>query len=212
MKYCSAAEMSWPTFLPPDVRKHVCLVQSPTMMMMHGFKYSFQWKWKLWCKNDHSHPLIVNHIAIAISVKNNCNIISLPDGSAFILTAPLHLFHQASFPGNLHLVLVLRPTSFFQRTVTDLGFRFSQEDFMLKMPVRQHTLSYQTCPPTPPPGTRHSPLTRPPPTTMAFRAYLASVNMNVCICFPGQMFCHQHTQRFQMYGTHVHYVCVYNKN
>ncbi|XP_076005159.1 proto-oncogene DBL [Genypterus blacodes] len=41
----------------------------------------------------------------------------------------------ASFPGNLHLVLVLRPTSFFHRTVTDLGFRFSQEDFMLKMPV-----------------------------------------------------------------------------
>ncbi|XP_026874958.2 proto-oncogene DBL isoform X2 [Electrophorus electricus] len=41
----------------------------------------------------------------------------------------------ASFPGNLHLVLVLRPTSFFQRTVTDLGFRFSQDDFMLKMPV-----------------------------------------------------------------------------
>ncbi|MBN3297508.1 MCF2 protein, partial [Amia calva] len=41
----------------------------------------------------------------------------------------------ASFPGNLHLVLVLRPTSFFQRTVTDIGFRFSQEDFMLKMPV-----------------------------------------------------------------------------
>ncbi|KTG43003.1 hypothetical protein cypCar_00005439 [Cyprinus carpio] len=40
-----------------------------------------------------------------------------------------------SFPGNLHLVLVLRPTSFFQRTVTDLGFRFSPEDFMLKMPV-----------------------------------------------------------------------------
>ncbi|XP_069049824.1 proto-oncogene DBL isoform X2 [Lepisosteus oculatus] len=41
----------------------------------------------------------------------------------------------ASFPGNLHLVLVLRPTSFFQRTVTDIGFRFSQEDFMHKMPV-----------------------------------------------------------------------------
>lgn len=52
----------------------------------------------------------------------------------------------ASFPGNLHLVLVLRPTSFFHRTVTDIGFRFSQEDFMLKMPVRQLLLSYQTCP------------------------------------------------------------------
>ncbi|XP_058252256.1 proto-oncogene DBL isoform X1 [Hemibagrus wyckioides] len=41
----------------------------------------------------------------------------------------------ASFPGTLHLVLVLRPTSFFQRTFTDLVFRFSQEDFMLKLPV-----------------------------------------------------------------------------
>ncbi|XP_063793486.1 proto-oncogene DBL isoform X2 [Pseudophryne corroboree] len=40
-----------------------------------------------------------------------------------------------SFPGNLHLVLVLRPTGFFQRTFTDIGFRFSQEDFVLKLPV-----------------------------------------------------------------------------
>ncbi|KAK2506146.1 hypothetical protein MC885_005562, partial [Smutsia gigantea] len=41
----------------------------------------------------------------------------------------------ASFPGNLHLVLVLRPTGFLQRTFTDIGFRLSQEDFMLKLPV-----------------------------------------------------------------------------
>ncbi|CAI9537385.1 unnamed protein product [Staurois parvus] len=40
-----------------------------------------------------------------------------------------------SFPGNLHLVLVLRPSGFFQRTFTDIGFRFSQEDFILKLPV-----------------------------------------------------------------------------
>uniref|UniRef100_A0A8C6R5M9 Mcf.2 transforming sequence n=1 Tax=Nannospalax galili TaxID=1026970 RepID=A0A8C6R5M9_NANGA len=40
-----------------------------------------------------------------------------------------------SFPGSLHLVLVLRPTNFLQRTFTDIGFRFSQEDFMLKLPV-----------------------------------------------------------------------------
>lgn len=46
---------------------------------------------------------------------------------------------QASFPGTLHLVLVLRPTSFFQRTFTDLVFRFSQEDFMLNLPVRPST-------------------------------------------------------------------------
>ncbi|XP_038306923.1 proto-oncogene DBL isoform X2 [Canis lupus familiaris] len=43
--------------------------------------------------------------------------------------------NAVSFPGNLHLVLVLRPTSFLQRTFTDIGFRFSQEDFMLKLPV-----------------------------------------------------------------------------
>ncbi|XP_044792710.2 proto-oncogene DBL isoform X4 [Bubalus bubalis] len=42
---------------------------------------------------------------------------------------------SSSFPGNLHLVLVLRPTSFLQRTFTDIGFRFSQEDFMLKLPA-----------------------------------------------------------------------------
>nr|KAF6435977.1 MCF.2 cell line derived transforming sequence [Rousettus aegyptiacus] len=43
--------------------------------------------------------------------------------------------NAASFPGNLHLVLVLRPTSFLQRTFTDIGFRFSHEDFMLKLPA-----------------------------------------------------------------------------
>ncbi|XP_075957748.1 proto-oncogene DBL [Anarhichas minor] len=45
-----------------------------------------------------------------------------------------------SFPGNLHLVLVLHPTGLFSSTPspsssTDLGFRFSQDDFLLKMPV-----------------------------------------------------------------------------
>eukprot|EP00064_Thunnus_orientalis_P015998 superscaffoldBa00003082_g16061 len=45
-----------------------------------------------------------------------------------------------SFPGNLHLVLVLRPTGLLSSTPspsssTDLGFRFSQDDFLLKMPV-----------------------------------------------------------------------------
>ncbi|XP_076774359.1 proto-oncogene DBL isoform X5 [Arvicanthis niloticus] len=43
--------------------------------------------------------------------------------------------NAASFPGSLHLVLVLRPTSFLQRTFTDIGFRFSQDDFMLKLPA-----------------------------------------------------------------------------
>ncbi|XP_030648444.1 proto-oncogene DBL [Chanos chanos] len=43
--------------------------------------------------------------------------------------------NATSFPGNLHLVLVLRPKSSLQTTGRDLGFRFSQDDFMLRMPV-----------------------------------------------------------------------------
>ncbi|TRY90484.1 hypothetical protein DNTS_012101 [Danionella cerebrum] len=61
-------------------------------------------------------------LAFGMNSLNSLSAVSVIDG-------------RASFPGNLHLVLVLRPTSFFQRTVTDLGFRFSQEDFVLKMPV-----------------------------------------------------------------------------
>ncbi|XP_075878479.1 proto-oncogene DBL [Nelusetta ayraudi] len=45
-----------------------------------------------------------------------------------------------SFPGNLHLILVLRPSGLLSSapspsSSTDLGFRFSQDDFLLKMPV-----------------------------------------------------------------------------
>ncbi|CAL8280172.1 unnamed protein product [Arctogadus glacialis] len=45
-----------------------------------------------------------------------------------------------SFPGNLHLILVLRPSDLISpapspSSSTDLGFRFSQDDFLLKMPV-----------------------------------------------------------------------------
>uniref|UniRef100_A0A8D3E5Y5 MCF.2 cell line derived transforming sequence b n=1 Tax=Scophthalmus maximus TaxID=52904 RepID=A0A8D3E5Y5_SCOMX len=47
---------------------------------------------------------------------------------------------NTSFPGNLHLVLVLQPGSLLgsapsPSSGTDLGFRFSQDDFLLKMPV-----------------------------------------------------------------------------
>lgn len=47
---------------------------------------------------------------------------------------------QTSFPGNLHLILVLRPSGLASAapspsSSTDLGFRFSQDDFLLKMPV-----------------------------------------------------------------------------
>ncbi|XP_054385249.2 guanine nucleotide exchange factor DBS isoform X3 [Pongo abelii] len=41
----------------------------------------------------------------------------------------------ASFPANLQLVLVLRPTGFFQRTLSDITFKFNRDDFKMKVPV-----------------------------------------------------------------------------
>ncbi|XP_062236458.1 guanine nucleotide exchange factor DBS isoform X6 [Platichthys flesus] len=38
-----------------------------------------------------------------------------------------------SFPGNLHLVLVLRPTTLLQRTLSDFLFKFSREEFKMKV-------------------------------------------------------------------------------
>ncbi|XP_040888161.1 guanine nucleotide exchange factor DBS isoform X3 [Toxotes jaculatrix] len=38
-----------------------------------------------------------------------------------------------SFPGNLHLVLVLRPTAFFQRTLSDFLFMFNKDEFRMKV-------------------------------------------------------------------------------
>ncbi|XP_027147610.1 guanine nucleotide exchange factor DBS isoform X2 [Larimichthys crocea] len=40
-----------------------------------------------------------------------------------------------SFPGNLHLVLVLRPTALLQRTLSDFLFKFNKDEFKMKVPV-----------------------------------------------------------------------------
>ncbi|KAI3366297.1 hypothetical protein L3Q82_009765, partial [Scortum barcoo] len=40
-----------------------------------------------------------------------------------------------SFPGNLHLVLVLRPTTLLQRTLSDFLFKFNKDEFKMKVPV-----------------------------------------------------------------------------
>ncbi|XP_051876970.1 proto-oncogene DBL isoform X2 [Pristis pectinata] len=40
-----------------------------------------------------------------------------------------------SCAGNLQLVLVLRPSGFLQRAISDISFRFSQDEFILKLPV-----------------------------------------------------------------------------
>ncbi|TRY92654.1 hypothetical protein DNTS_007701 [Danionella cerebrum] len=40
-----------------------------------------------------------------------------------------------SFPGNLQLVLVLRPTTLFQRTISDIFFKLNKDEFKMKVPV-----------------------------------------------------------------------------
>lgn len=47
----------------------------------------------------------------------------------------LHFHCQGSFPGNLHLVLVLRPTTLFQRTLSDFLFKFNKDEFKMKVCV-----------------------------------------------------------------------------
>ncbi|TRY92651.1 hypothetical protein DNTS_007701 [Danionella cerebrum] len=42
---------------------------------------------------------------------------------------------QGSFPGNLQLVLVLRPTTLFQRTISDIFFKLNKDEFKMKVPV-----------------------------------------------------------------------------
>ncbi|XP_014104178.1 PREDICTED: guanine nucleotide exchange factor DBS isoform X1 [Pseudopodoces humilis] len=41
----------------------------------------------------------------------------------------------ASFPGNLQLVLVLRPTGFFHRALSDIAFRFNKDELKMKVPI-----------------------------------------------------------------------------
>ncbi|XP_063160932.1 guanine nucleotide exchange factor DBS isoform X3 [Candoia aspera] len=40
-----------------------------------------------------------------------------------------------SFPGNLQLVLVLRPTGFFHRALFDIAFKFHRDDYKMKLPI-----------------------------------------------------------------------------
>lgn len=78
-----------------------------------------------------SHIAVYDYITILLLFK-----------SSWIMWKKLNMYWnitsllQMSFPGHLHLVLVLRPKTHLQTTGTDLGFRFSQDDFALKMPVR----------------------------------------------------------------------------
>ncbi|XP_073520499.1 guanine nucleotide exchange factor DBS isoform X7 [Phyllobates terribilis] len=41
----------------------------------------------------------------------------------------------ASFPGNLQLVIVLRPSGILQRTLSDIAFKLNKDDFKMKVPI-----------------------------------------------------------------------------
>lgn len=49
-------------------------------------------------------------------------------------------FFQGSFPGNLQLVLVLRPAALFQRALSDVLFRLNKDEFKMKVPVSVYVL------------------------------------------------------------------------
>uniref|UniRef100_H2S998 Guanine nucleotide exchange factor DBS-like n=1 Tax=Takifugu rubripes TaxID=31033 RepID=H2S998_TAKRU len=40
-----------------------------------------------------------------------------------------------TFPGNLQLVLVLRPSRFFQKAIADIGIKLHRDDFKMKVPI-----------------------------------------------------------------------------
>uniref|UniRef100_A0AAY4E9C9 MCF.2 cell line derived transforming sequence-like 2 n=1 Tax=Denticeps clupeoides TaxID=299321 RepID=A0AAY4E9C9_9TELE len=47
----------------------------------------------------------------------------------------LKQFVNGAFPGNLQLVLVLRPSRLIQRTIADIGIRLHRDDFKMKVPI-----------------------------------------------------------------------------
>ncbi|XP_039706498.1 putative guanine nucleotide exchange factor MCF2L2 [Pteropus medius] len=40
-----------------------------------------------------------------------------------------------AFPGNLQLIFILRPSSFIQRTITDIGIKYYRDEFKKKVPI-----------------------------------------------------------------------------
>lgn len=40
-----------------------------------------------------------------------------------------------AFPGNLQLILILRPSRFIQRTFTDIGIKYYRDEFKMKVPI-----------------------------------------------------------------------------
>lgn len=45
----------------------------------------------------------------------------------------LSFLFQGSFPGNVHLVLVLRPSTFLQRALSDVFFKVNKDEFKMKV-------------------------------------------------------------------------------
>ncbi|KAM9782164.1 proto-oncogene DBL-like isoform 3-T3 [Syngnathus typhle] len=88
----------------------------------------------------HLLVLVESHCRVADFRKTSHNRVALMAESKPQRGFPRLRRAATSFPGNLHLVLVLHPSTLLSSTPspsssTDLGFRFSQDDFLFKMPV-----------------------------------------------------------------------------
>lgn len=59
----------------------------------------------------------------------------------------LFIVVQGAFPGNLQLVLVLKPSRFFQKTIADIGIKLHKEDFKMKVPVSMFQYHDKNCQP-----------------------------------------------------------------
>lgn len=79
------------------------------------------------------------HVPLKCDVQ--CNWLRAEEDPVCSWQSPSTLSFQGSFPGNLQLVLVLRPTTLLQRTLSDILFKFNKDEFKMKVPVRSVTLT-----------------------------------------------------------------------
>ncbi|KAG7249027.1 hypothetical protein CRUP_021012, partial [Coryphaenoides rupestris] len=64
--------------------------------------------------------------------KDGAPIITFPEYTDFTDLPDEDFLNVGAFPGNLQLVLVLRPCRFFQRTIADIGIKLHRDDFKMK--------------------------------------------------------------------------------
>lgn len=86
---------------------------------------------------------------------------------------------KGAFPGNLQLVLVLRPSRFFQRTIADIGIRLHKDDFKMKVKYESFLLSKKSL----------TSINEPTICTSVFKCYSRTAYHNSFMLKPGELCC-----------------------